>query len=209
MVFEPIYKKPGDLIRSDEWNKIMDELVYLKKYIESMSRSVTLTSLLSPTGISRNLSTDVPEDFNYGIDVMGLITKQYTGGEKSEICRFGINDYADIIYYWSGAAKGDRELLQIILEYVDGTTFTLENLFIHEWSKLRPKGNKNPYVEYLQSPNQHLWYRYGFENPSPEKEIRHVTFEDISAEKVVRIANIVHYSTRVKPLTTNPERSKE
>ena len=207
MVFEPTYKSPGDSIRSDEWNQILDELVYLKKYIESMSRSVTLTSLSSPSGISHNLRTD--DDFNYGMDVMGLITKQYNGDENGEICRFGINDCADIIYYWSGAAKGDRELLQIILEYVDGTTFTLENLFINEWSKLRPKGNKNPFVEYLQSPSQHLWYRYGFENPSPEKEIRHVTFKDIGAERVVRIANVLHYSTRVKPLITCPERSKE
>jgi hypothetical protein len=187
----------------------MDEMVYLKKYIESMSRNVTLTSLSSPIGISCNLSTDAPEDFNYGINVMGLITKQYSGGAKGEICRFGITDYADIIYYWSGAAKGDRELLQITLEYVDGTTFTSEKLFIHEWSKLRPKGNKNPYNEYLQSPNQHLWYKYGFENPSPEKEIRYMTFEDISYEGVVRIANVIHYSTRVKPLIISPEKSKE
>lgn len=209
MVFEPIYKKPGDLVRSDEWNQIVDELVFLRKYIESMSRSVTLTSLSSPTGISSNLSTDVSDDFKYGTDVMGLITKQYNRSDKGEICRFGINDYADVIYYWSGAANGDRELLQITLEYVDGATFTLENQYIHEWSKLRPKGNKNPYFEYLQSPNQHLWYRYGFENPSPEKEIRLIIFEYISTEGVVRIANVVQYSTRLKPLTTSSVKSQE
>ncbi len=211
MVFEPAYKKPGDLIKSDEWNKIIDELVFLRKYIESMSRNVTLTSLSSPIGISRNLSTDVPEDFNYGIDVMGLITKQYYMGEKEtgEICRFGINDSADIIYYWSGAAKGDSESLKITLEYVDGTTFSSEKLFIHEWSKLRPKGNKNPYVEYLQSPNQRLWYRYGFENPGPEKEIRYITFEDISTDSAVRIANVIQYTTRVKPLASSAGRSKK
>jgi len=31
MGFEPINKKPGDLIKSDEWNKMIDELVELRK----------------------------------------------------------------------------------------------------------------------------------------------------------------------------------
>ncbi|MCE8426288.1 MAG: hypothetical protein J5U17_10995 [Candidatus Methanoperedens sp.] len=204
MIFEPTYKKPGDLIRSEEWNKIIDELMDLRKYIESMTRSVTLTSLESPVGASCKLSTDAPEDFNYDMDVIGLITKQYyVEKELGEICRFGIHDSADIIYYWSGATKGDRDALQITLEYVDGSTFNSEKLFIHEWSKLRPKGDKNPYVEYLQSPNQHLWYRYGLRNPSPEKEIRYITFEDVSVESGVRIANVIQYVTRVIPLKTN------
>jgi hypothetical protein len=202
MGFEPTYKKPGDLIKSDEWNKILDEMVELKKYIENMTRSVTLTSLSSPTGVSYSLSRDVPDDFNYDRDVIGLITRQYYVREKEtgEICTFGINDFADIIYYWSGAAKGDTQALKVILEYVDGTTFVSEKLFIHEWSKLRPKGNKNPYVEYLQSPNQRLWYRYPLENPSPEKEIRYITFENVSSETAVRIGNVLHYVTRIKPL---------
>lgn len=202
MGFEPLYKKHGDLIKSDEWNKIIDELVELRKYIENMTRSVTLTSLLSPTGVSYSLSRDVPDDFNYERDVMGLITRQYYVGAKEtgEICTFGINDAADIIYYWSGASKGDVEALQITLEYVDGTSFVSDKMFIHEWSKLRPKGNKNPYVEYLQSPNQRLWYKYAIGNPSPEKEIRYMTFEDISAGSAVRIGNVLHYVTRIKPL---------
>jgi hypothetical protein len=208
MGFEPIYKKPGDVIKSDEWNKLLDELVDLKKYIENMTRNVTLTLLASPVGNSRNLSTDVSDDFNYGTDVMGLITKQYYIGAKEtgEICRFGINDFADIIFYWSGAAIGDLDSLQISLEYVDGNVFTSDKLFIHEWSKLRPKGMKNPYYEYLQSPNQRLWYRYGLENPSPEKEIRYITFEDISDKSAVRIANVVQYVTRVKPLVVGTKK---
>lgn len=205
MVFNPIFKKAGDLIKSEEWNQIIEEIVELRKYIDNMARNVTLTELASPVGNSRNLSIDVSDDFNYGTDVMGLITKQYYVGanEVGDVCRFGINDFADIIYYWSGATKGDRESLQIALEYVDGTDITSKKLFIHEWSKLRPKGDNNPYVEYLQSPNQRLWYRYGFENPHPEKEIRYITFEDISTESAVRIANVLHYVTRVKPLTLN------
>jgi len=203
MGFELTHKKPGDLIKSDEWNMILEELIELRKYIESMTRSVTLTSLASPLGTSRNLSTDVPEDFNYGTDVMGLITKQYYVGAKEtgKICQFGIHDCADVIHYWSGAAIGDKEALQITLEYTDDTTSTSEKLFIHEWSELRRKGSKNPYVEYLQSPNQRLWYKYTLENPSPEKGIRYITFEDVSEESAVRIANVIHYMTRVKPLT--------
>ncbi len=203
MNFEPTYKKPGDLIKSDEWNKILDELAELRKYIENMTRSVTLTSLSSPTGVAYSLSREVPDDFNYDRDVIGLITKQYyvRENETGEICTFGIHDFADIIFYWSGAAKGDTPALKITLEYVDGTTFVSEKLFIHEWSKLRPKGNKNPYVEYLQSPNQRLWYRYPLENPSPEKEIRYVTFENVSSESGVRIGNVLHYVTRIKPLS--------
>jgi hypothetical protein len=203
MVFEPNYKKPGDLIRSEEWNTLQDELVVLRKYIENMTRSITLTALESPTGKSRNLKTDVPEEFNYGTDVLGLITSQYVSGEKeiAEICKFGIIDYADVIYYWSGAIKGDQHALEITLEFFDGTIFTSENLFIHEWSKLRPKGNQNPWVEYLYSPNQRLWYKYGLKNPSPEKSIRFITFRDTSPESGVRIANVLQYTTRVAPLT--------
>lgn len=202
MGFEPVYKKPGDLIRSDEWNKILNELIYLRDFIDSMTRSITLTSLASPIGTSYNLSTGMPDDFNYGTDVIGLITKQYNAGPKEagEICRFGIHDFADVIYYWSGVAEGNSESLKITLEYVDGTTFESEKLFIHDWSKLKPKGSKNPYLEYLHSPNQRLWYKYGFDHPSPEKGLRYIIFEDVSYGAAVRIANVLHYVTRVKPL---------
>lgn len=210
MDFEPTYKKPGDLIKSEEWNEILEELIGLRKYIENMTRSVTLSSLISPLGDSKSLSTDVPDKFNYGTDVMGLITKQYYVGEteKGYICKFGIHDFADIIYYWSGAAMGDNEALKISLEYVDGTIFNSENLFIHEWSNLRPKGGNNPYVEYLQSPNQRLWYKYELVNPSPEKGIRYITFEDVSEESAPRIANILQYVTRVKPLPVEEPEEK-
>lgn len=205
MDFKPVYKKPGDLIKSDEWNKMLDELIDLRKFIENMCRSVTLTSLDSPVGTSCNLSTDAPDDLNYGMDVMGLITRQYYVGEAEmgEICSFGISDFADIIYYWSGATKCDIDTLQITLEYVDGTTFTSEKLFIHEWFELKPKGDKNPYMEYLQSPNQRLWYRYGLVNPNPEKEIRYIIFEDVSQDSGIRIANVIQYVTRVRSLMIN------
>ena len=212
MGFEQTYKKPGDLIKSEEWNEILEELVNLRKYIENMTRSITLTSLISPIGDSQSLSKDVPEEFDYGINVMGLITKQYYVGESEtgRICKFGIHDFADIIHYWSGAAKGDIEALRITLEYVDGTIFNSESLFTHEWSNLRPKGDNNPYVEYLQSPNQRLWYKYELENPNPKMGIRYITFEDVSEESAVRIANLLQYVTRVKPLPVKePEEISE
>ena len=202
MDLEQLYKNPGDLIKSDEWNKIINELIELRKYINNMTRAVTLTSLSSPTGVSYSLSKDVPEDFNYEINVMGLITRQYYVGVKEigEICAFGISDFADMINYWSGATNGDTEALKITLEYVDGTNFVSDKLFIHEWSKLRPKGNKNPYVEYLQSPNERFWYKYAIVNPNPDKEIRYITFEEISTRSGARIGNVLHYVTRIMPL---------
>lgn len=200
--FKPTYKKPGDLIRSEDWNAMQDELVALRKYINNMTRSITLTTLESPIGKSNPLSKGVAEELDYGTDVLGLITRQYYSGEGdiSEICKFGIIDYADIIYYWAGAIKGDKSTLDVTLEYFDGTIYTSENLFIHELSKLRPKGNNNPWVEYLYSPNQKLWYKYALRNPSPERGIRFVTFRDISPESGVRIANVIQYTTRIWPL---------
>jgi hypothetical protein len=202
MTMELNYKKPGDLIRSEEWNRILDELVELRSYIDNMTRSITLTELSSPVGASYGLSTGVSEEFNYGIDVMGLITKQYYLGSKEtgDICRFGICDNADVLSYWSGATGGDAEAIEIQLEYVDGSVYKTDRQVIHDWSTLRPKGNKNPYVEYLQSPNQRLWYRYTMVNPNPEKEIRQITFRDVNATSAARIANVLHYVTRVRPL---------
>jgi hypothetical protein len=199
MVFKPDYKKPGDTIRSEDWNKVQDELVGLRKYISNMTRSTTLTGLESPTGTSQSLSAGASDEFDYGINVLGLITKQYYLGREDTgtICKFGITDYADVIYYWSGAANGDKECLQISLEYFDGTEWTSENLFIHEWSKLRPKGAKNPWNEYLYSPNQRLWYKYPLRNPSPEKGIRFITFINTSPVAKVRIANVMQNVARV------------
>lgn len=202
MAIEMNYKKPGDLIRSDEWNKILDELASLRSYIDNMTRSVTLTALSSPIGVSCELGGGVQDEFNYGTEVMGLITRQYFVGrtETGDICRFGLNDYADTISYWSGAAFGDKEALSIIIEYVDGTVYEAKGLFVHEWSSLRPKGQKTPYVEYLQSPNQRLFYRYVLVNPNPDSEIRYVTFRDTNNDCAVRVANVLHYVTRVRQL---------
>lgn len=205
MVYEPVYKKPGDLIRSEDWNRVQDELVGLRSYIESMTRSITLASLPSAVGTAYGLTGNQDPEFNYNTEVLGLITKQYFVGKKEtgDICRFGINDYMDVLSYWSGAADGEKEAMTVTFEYVDGTSFTSDSLFINEWSSLRPRSPKNPYIEFLQSPNQRLWYRYALINPNPEKEIRYVVFRDVNPESAIRVANVIHYTTRVRPLTAN------
>lgn len=201
MGFEPVYKKPADLIRSEEWNRILDELVDLRKTIGTLTQGVTLTGLESPFGLSATLRPDLSEDFNYGIDVMGLLTRQYyRAGKGAGICRFGIDDFAQVLFYWAGAFPSGTDALRITLEYFDGTTFVSENLFIHELIQLRTKGKKNPYTEYLTTPNQHIWYKYGFVNPEPAKAIRHVTFEDMTQINSVRIGNVLQYITLIRPL---------
>jgi hypothetical protein len=207
MGFEPVYKKPADIIRSEEWNKILDELVDLRKTIGTMTHGVTLTSLESPFGLSARLKSELSDDFNYGMEVMGLLTRQYFRADKgSGICRFGVDSYAEILYYWAGAFPSGAEALRITLEYIDGTTFVSENLFVHELTQLKPKGKKNPYTEYLTSPNQHLWYKYGLINPEPEKIIRHITFEDMTAKSAIRIGNVIQYIARIRPVSEYTEK---
>jgi hypothetical protein len=195
-----LYKKPGDLIRSEEWNRIIDELEDLRSYIRNMTSGSTLASLQSPTGQSIPLAGEVPDEFNFGIDVMGLLHRQYVlrEGITGEICRFGIHDFASVIHYWACASKGTKNSLKITLEYVDNTVYTTDELAIHEGQKLRPRGEGNPYLEYILSPNQRVIYKYVVENPEPGKEIRYLIFE--SPSPGVRIGDVIHYLTLVKPL---------
>jgi len=212
--FEPIKRKPGELIRSEDWNKIQDdiradlerleeEVRDLRRYVNGMTESVVLINLDSPTGISYRLDEDVPgESGNYASSVVGYITRQWVieRGRTGEICRFGILSHFDILYYWSGADNGDKKTLEIILEYVDGTRQVMSDIFIHEWTRLRPKGSENPYIEYLLSPNERVWYKYELRNPNPDKEVRYVIFRNINGECAPRIANVIQYVTRIKPI---------
>ncbi len=214
--FEPIRKKSGELIRSEDWNKIQEdvradlealeeEIRRLKKYVDNMTEGVTLTSLESPVGVSYRLDEDAPgETGNYATSVMGYITRQWIlgKGKTGEICRFGVLDHFDLLYYWSGAENGDKKALEIALEYVDGTTHVASDIFIHEWIELRPKGSDNPYVEYLLSPNERVWYKYEFRNPNSDKEVRYVSFRNIDAECAPRIANVIQHVARIRPMQT-------
>ena len=214
--FEPVKKKPGDLIRSDDWNRIQEdiradlaaleeEIRRLRNYVDNMTESVTLINLDSPVGMSYGLDQVVPgETGNYATSVLGYITRQWVlgRGKTGEICRFGILDYFDLLHYWSGADNGDKKTLEIAIEYVDGTIHTASEIFIHEWTELRPKGSDNPYVEYLLSPNERVWYKYELRNPNPDKEVRYVYFRNANEECVPRIANVVQHIARLRPIKT-------
>ena len=212
--FEPVRKKPGELIRSEDWNKIQEdmradlerleqEITDLKGYVDSMTESVTLINLDSPVGASYRLDEEVPGGTGgYATSVLGYISRQWVlgKGETGEICRFGIIDIFDLLHYWAGAENGDKATLEISLEYVDGTVHTAGDIFIHECTELRPKGSENPYLEYLLSPNERVWYKYEFRNPNPDKEVRYVSFRNINEECTPRIANVIQHIGRVRPI---------
>lgn len=212
--FKPIIRNPGDLIASEDWNKIQEDIRddveeldkkigELKGYVENMMYGVTLTELKSPVGSSYNLDENIPgETENYGASVVGNITKQWDiNKEKGIVCRFGIVDAVDILYYWGGAKDGDKKTLKITIEYVDGDVYSADELFIHECSELRKKGKENPYVEYLLSPNEKVWYKYMLKNPKPEKEVRYLSFENTNQNCSLRIGNVIQYLTKIKNLS--------
>jgi hypothetical protein len=212
--FEPIRKNPGELIRSEDWNKIQDdiksdlvrlqeELKVLRDYIDNMAKSVTLTNLDSPAGMSYRLDEDVPGEVgNYATSVLGYITRQWVIGrdQTGEICKFGVLDFFDVLHYWAGANRSDKGTLEITLEYVDGTIHPVGDIFIHDWTQLQVKGDKNPYLEYLLSPNERVWYKYAIKNPYPDKEVRYVSFKDIDSENSPRIANVIQHTARIRPV---------
>jgi hypothetical protein len=110
--FEPIRKNPGELIRSEDWNKIQEdvkadlemlvqEIRVLREYIDRMAKSVTLTNLDSPVGSSYRLDEDLSGEVgNYATSVLGYITRQWVLGKEQtgEICKFGVLDYFDVRY---------------------------------------------------------------------------------------------------------------
>ncbi|MDG6258155.1 MAG: hypothetical protein QCH35_11245 [Methanomicrobiaceae archaeon] len=212
MEYEQLKKMPGDLISADDWNEIIDELESLRtafregleglrKEMGERTYFVTLQSLESPINTPKPLNGN-GEAFTYGTDVLGLITGQFYLGkvEEGEICKFGLHDFADTLYYWAGTVGDSVPPLRIILEYLDNTAYTSRDLHIHDCLELHPKGNENPYGEFLASPNGRVMYRYPFANPHPEKAIRYITFEDVSKEAELHIGNILHYATRIRPL---------
>jgi hypothetical protein len=205
--FKPIKKNPGDVIRSEDWNKMQDDIrADLERIEENVSRlaeTTTLTGLESSTGKSFSLIDVVPgEKGSYESAVMGLITKQWClpGGETGEICRYGIMSSFDFLHYWAGAEGGDKKALDVSLEYVDGSTSSFNGLLVHERGKLRPMGDLNPYLEYILAPNDRVWYKYQIANPNPEKEVRYVSFKNSMAGCTPRVGNVIHMVTKVKLL---------
>jgi len=212
--FEPIARKPGEVIRSEDWNRMQEEikadlqelerrLQALKEYVDNMVETITLLNVTSPVGVAYNLNEVVPgESDSYQAPVVGHLTRQWLleKGQVGVICRFGIVALLESLDYWSGAEKGDKKTLEVVFDYIDGTNAVVSGLFIHDRARLRPKGADNPYVEYLLSPNEHVWYRYRVANTSPEKEVLTVSFRNTSPECTPRVGNVVHYRAKIVPV---------
>lgn len=212
--FEPIKKKPGELIKSEDWNKIQEdvqedltkieqELQILRDYINNMAKSVTLINMDSPTGKSYRLDEELPGEVGgYATSVLGYITRQFVSdkGITGEICKFGILDYFDLFYYWSGAERGEQPMLEISLEYIDGSVHTVSDIYINESSELKPRNTNNPYLEYLLSPNEKVWYKYQLVNPNTDKEVRYISFKNKKPESSPRIANVIQHVARIRPV---------
>jgi hypothetical protein len=211
--FKPIVRKPGEVIRSEDWNRMQEEILadfvevehklqVLKDYVDNMEETTTLLNMSSHVGKSYNMDEVVPgETSSYDTSIVGLLTKQWLleKGEAGEICRFSVVASLDSLDYWSGAENGDKKALEIVFNYIDGTYAVVRELFVHDRTKLRPKGAENPYIEYLLSPNEHVWYRYRIANPNPEKEVLTVGFRNTDPECTPRIGNIIHYRAKIIP----------
>ncbi|MDG6966912.1 MAG: hypothetical protein JRN23_06100 [Nitrososphaerota archaeon] len=213
--FKPRIAQPGGTITSDDWNYIqqgiLEDLVRLetenaelRRYVDNMSETNTMTRLDSPEGRSYGLDEKVPgEAATYGTSLLGFITRQWLPSVRDasvDICRFTVANIFDQLDYWAGADNGGQKALDITIRYVDGTSETVKGLLIHERKKLSPRGEENPYVEFLLSPNQWVWYRYRLANPHPDKEVLTVTFRNSNPKAMTRIADAVQLRTRVKQL---------
>jgi hypothetical protein len=211
--FNPIMRKPGEIIRSEDWNRMQEEiqadiqelehkLAVLKEYIDNMEESATMLNVDSQIGKAYNLDEVSPrENSSYETPLVGLVTKQWlrAKGDVGEICRFSLVAHLELLDYWSGAENGDQKALEVTFNYIDGTSSLISELFVHDRRKLRPKGTDNPYLEYLLSPNEYVWYRYQLENPNPEKEVLSVTFKNTIADCTPRIGNVIHYRSKIIP----------
>jgi len=211
--FSPILRKPGEIIKSEDWNKMQEDIRddfdelkrkfdELKEYIDNMEESTTMLNMNSLVGKSYNLDEVIKgETSSYDASVVGLLTKQWLipKEEVGDICRYSIVANLNSLEFWSGAEKGDKKALEVVFNYMDGTSAVIGELFVHEKNELRPKGTENPYLEYLLSPNELVWYRYRVANPNPEKEVLTVSFKKIIRDCTPRIGNVIHYSSKIKP----------
>jgi len=217
--FNPILRKPGEVIKSEDWNKIQEDiradleelehkLEILKDYVDTMEESTTMLNISSLIGRSYNLDEVIPgETSSYDAPIVGLLTRQWLmpKGEEGDICRFSVVARLESLDYWSGAENGDKKAIELIFNYIDGTNAAVSELFVHDRTRLRPKGTSNPYLEYLLSPNEHVWYRYRVTNPNPEKEVLTVTFRNTVPECTPRIGNVIHYRSKIIPSKVLPE----
>jgi hypothetical protein len=200
-VSSSIKKKPGDLIRSEDWNELVDTISNLKEYVDNMYESLTLVGLQSSKGISYGLDEVVPgETRSYGIKNMGLITRQWISpvSGTEDICQLGITDYFNLVYYWAAAGNGNKNTLDIFLEYVDRTPEKVgNNLYINDKERLGAQDRTNPYMEYLYSDNG-VWYKYKLQNPHPKDEVRYIIFKNTNTNCKTRIGNVLHLKSKIR-----------
>lgn len=200
-----LVRKPGEMIKSEDWNRLVTELVALRDYVNNMGESMTLTGLTSIVGEGYDLNTENPPGFSYGARAIGLITKQWVApmpANTGEVCSFGITDYFETMQFWAGADNGDKATLDVILEYIDGTTHKAgDKLFINSRTTLsaRDPTGGNPYFEFLRAPYGN-WYKYQIRNKSPDKEVRFVKFVNVNKECVLRVGNVLHFRSKIKPM---------
>jgi hypothetical protein len=211
--FKPIVRKPGEIIKSDDWNQMQEDILadfgeverklqVLRDYIDNMEETTTMLNMASYVGKTYNLDENIEgESTSYESPIVGLLTKQLLlpKGKTGEICRFSVVSHLVSLDYWAGAEGGNKKALDVVFSYIDGTNATVNDLFIHDRTKLRPKGSQNPYVEYLLAPNEYVWYRYRVSNPNPEKEVLTVSFNNKDSECTPRIGNVIHYRARLIP----------
>jgi hypothetical protein len=211
--FTPIEKKPGELIRSEDWNKIQQDvktdmvelenmLQALRAYVNNMEQSSTMRNMDSTIGKSYALDEVMPgESSSYEAPVIGVLTRQWLlpQGKTGEICKFGVVSLLEAIDYWAGAEKGNLKALELTFNYIDGTSAVVSQLFVHDRVRLRSKGTDNPYLEYLLSPNEYVWYRYQVVNPNPQKEVLNITFNNIIEGCTPRLGNVIHYRSKITP----------
>jgi hypothetical protein len=211
--FNPILKKPGEIIRSEDWNKIQQDmrndieelenrLRELRDYVDNMEESATMLNIDSTVGKAYRLDEIIPgESSGYQDTIVGILTKQWLlpKGATGDICKFSIVSRLESLDYWSGAENGNKKTLELTFNYIDGTSAVISQIFIHDRAKLRPKGTDNPYLEYLLSPNEYVWYRYQVVNPNPEKEVLSVNFKNIIEGCTPRVGNVIHYRSKITP----------
>jgi hypothetical protein len=217
--FNPILRKPGEVIKSEDWNQMQEDiqtdieelerkLQVLKDYVDEMEESQTMMNMDSPVGKAYNLNEVVPgETSSYEAPIVGLLTKQWlrSKAEPGDICRFSVVAPIELLDYWAGAENGDKKALEVTFNYIDGTSAVVSDLFVHDRLKLRPKGVENPYIEYLLSPNEHVWYRYRLVNPNSRKEVLSVSFKNVVQGCAPRIGNVIHYRSKIIPRNVMPE----
>ena len=171
-----------------------------------MSHTTVMIGLDSPTGKSYNLDELVWDETNtYGEKAVGLITKQwltFSPGE-GEICSFGIMDSFDRLYFWAGAENGDKDTLDVTVDYMDRSPETVgKNLYIND-RKGPPSdpSTSNPWLVGVRSINNLYWYKYEIVNPFPNNQVKYVNFANTNRECTTRIGNVMHLKSRLRPMS--------